>query len=64
MTCYNDLAFVEWLVGNLTAELSIDPARLHATGFSNGAQFTYYLASYSTIEFASLGNTRYLLKDV
>ena len=55
MTCYDDLAFVEWLVEQLQQELNIDPYRLHATGFSNGAQFTYYLASFSNIQFASVG---------
>ena len=55
MTCYNDMAFVEWLVDKVQEELSIDQDRIHATGFSNGAQFTYYLASFSSIKFASVG---------
>ena len=55
MTCYNDMAFVEWLVDQVQEELTIDQDRIHATGFSNGAQFTYYLASFSSIKFASVG---------
>ena len=61
MTCYNDLAFVEHLVMEIILkELNIDQnrcfnqfitrkqfSRIHASGFSNGAQFTYYLATYS-----------------
>ena len=31
------------------------PLRIHASGFSNGGQFTYYLASYSTLPLASVG---------
>jgi len=55
-TCYNDLAFVEHLVRNiLLEELNIDQSRIHASGFSNGGQFTYYLASFSTLPLASVG---------
>jgi len=55
-TCYNDLAFVEHLVMNiLLEELNIDQNRIHASGFSNGGQFTYYLASYSALPLASVG---------
>jgi len=54
MTCYNDLAFVEWLLEDIKKQINIDTYRIHATGFSNGGQFTYYLASYSSIQFASV----------
>jgi poly(3-hydroxybutyrate) depolymerase len=55
MTCYNDVAFVEALVEILLDELKVDPARVHITGLSNGAQFSYFLASFSTFKFASFG---------
>ena len=55
MTCYNDYLFVEFLVQTLIEELKIDPNRVHVTGLSNGAQFSYYLASYSSFKFASFG---------
>ena len=38
MTCYDDRQFVEFLVADLSRELRVDPARIHATGLSNGAQ--------------------------
>ena len=55
MTCYNDLAFVEYLLDILLSELKADPRRVHVTGLSNGAQFSYFLASFSTFKFASFG---------
>ena len=55
MTCYNDVAFVEFMVARLQEELTINPARIHVTGLSNGGQFVYFLASYSTFNFASIG---------
>jgi len=55
MTCYDDVLFVEALVEIVLAELKIDPSRVHITGLSNGAQFSYFLASFSNFKFASFG---------
>jgi len=55
MTCYLDYRFVEFLVNTLVLELKVDPSKIHVTGLSNGAQFSYYLASYSSFKFASFG---------
>lgn len=55
MTCYNDYLFVEFLVDVLVLDLKVDVNRIHITGLSNGAQFSYYLASYSNYKFASFG---------
>jgi len=55
MTCYDDVAFVEALVEVLLDELKVDPTRIHITGLSNGAQFSYFLASFSSLKFASFG---------
>ena len=55
MTCYDDLVFVEYLLDILLADLKTDPRRVHVTGLSNGAQFSYFLASFSSFKFASFG---------
>ncbi len=40
----DDVGFVRALIGELSSTLNIDPQRIYATGFSNGAIFTYRLA--------------------
>ena len=44
-TCNDDIAFVSQLLDELETEFCIDPARVYATGFSNGATFTYALGA-------------------
>ena len=41
----DDIAFVSALVDTLTTELRLDPRRVFATGLSNGASFSHYLAA-------------------
>jgi polyhydroxybutyrate depolymerase len=41
----NDLGFVTALMDTLTVELRLDPRRIFATGLSNGAAFSHYLAA-------------------
>lgn len=41
----DDIAFVAALVDTLTIELRLDPRRVFATGLSNGASFSHYLAA-------------------
>jgi polyhydroxybutyrate depolymerase len=40
----DDVAFVRSLIADISSLANIDPRRIYATGFSNGAIFTYYLA--------------------
>ncbi len=40
----DDVSFVRALIAQLRADYSIDPARVYAMGFSNGAHFVYRLA--------------------
>jgi poly(3-hydroxybutyrate) depolymerase len=44
-TCTDDFAFVDGLLDWLEANLCVDPARIYATGHSNGGQFAWALAS-------------------
>lgn len=41
----DDVAFVSALIDRLTQEIPADPARVYATGLSNGAMLTYRLAA-------------------
>jgi polyhydroxybutyrate depolymerase len=44
-TCADDFGFVDGLLDWLQANLCLDPARIFATGHSNGGQFAWALAS-------------------
>jgi polyhydroxybutyrate depolymerase len=41
----DDVAFIATLIDTLTAQLRLDPRRIFATGLSNGAAFSHYLAA-------------------
>ncbi len=43
----DDVAFVESVLREVADHYPIDPARVYATGFSNGAIFCHYLAAHS-----------------
>jgi polyhydroxybutyrate depolymerase len=51
----DDLAFLDDLLGHLCARFSIDPARIYATGFSNGAGMTALLGCQRAELFAAIG---------
>jgi polyhydroxybutyrate depolymerase len=51
----DDVGFVRALIGELSTSLPIDPKQIHATGFSNGAIFTYRLACELSDLIASFG---------
>ena len=51
----DDAGFVRALINELSATLPIDPKQIHATGFSNGAIFTYRLACELADVIASFG---------
>lgn len=41
----DDIGFVEAIIDHMSAEYKIDQERIFATGMSNGAMFSYYLAA-------------------
>ena len=46
-TDFDDIGFIETLIVNLQDQLSIDPERIYAAGFSTGGMFSYALACFS-----------------
>jgi polyhydroxybutyrate depolymerase len=51
----DDVGFVDAMVGELGSQLPIDPTRVYASGFSNGANFTARLAAERSTLFAAVG---------
>jgi len=51
----DDISFTDSLLDHIDADYSIDLARIHATGWSNGCQFSFYLAHRLPDRFASVG---------
>jgi len=51
----DDVGFVRALIADLTALASIDPRRVYATGFSNGAIMVYRLACELSDRIAAIG---------
>ena len=45
-TDFDDIGFIETLILKLKDQLSIDPARVYASGFSTGGMFSYALACF------------------
>ena len=43
----DDIGFIELLIENLSEDLSVDPNRIYATGFSNGGMFSYALGCFT-----------------
>ncbi|MFB9186015.1 alpha/beta hydrolase family esterase [Dactylosporangium sucinum] len=50
----DDVAFIRDMVANVSDQLPIDPARIYATGISNGGMLAYRLAC-DTTTFAAIG---------
>ncbi|MFL2595498.1 MAG: alpha/beta hydrolase family esterase [Flavobacteriaceae bacterium] len=46
-TDFDDIGFIETLIVDLQEQLSIDPERVYAAGFSTGGMFGYALACFS-----------------
>ena len=46
-TDFDDIGFIETLIVDLQEQLSIDPERVYAAGFSTGGMFSYALACFS-----------------
>ena len=50
----DDVGFITAVVGDIAGNVGIDPARVYATGFSNGGMMAYTLACHTTT-FAEIG---------
>ena len=50
----DDVGFITAVVGDIAGNVGIDPARVYATGFSNGGMMAYTLACNTTM-FAAIG---------
>ncbi|HDS07390.1 MAG TPA: T9SS type A sorting domain-containing protein [Bacteroides sp.] len=51
----DDISFSDSLLDHIDADFSIDLSRVHATGWSNGCTFSFYLAHRLPHRFASAG---------
>lgn len=51
----DDVAFIAALLDRLTTDYRIDPKRIYAAGISNGAMFSYALATKLNERFAAIG---------
>ena len=52
----DDFGFVEALIDEVSSDYNIDPARVYACGYSNGAFFAYALACYHSDKIAAIGS--------
>ncbi len=52
----DDFGFVEALIDEISSDYTIDPARVYAFGYSNGAFFAYALACYHSDRIAAIGS--------
>jgi len=52
-TPYDDIGFVLHLIDTITRSLSVDTSRIYISGFSNGADFTQFLAGQIPCTFAA-----------
>jgi len=52
----DDVGFASLLIDSLTAEFHLDPRRVYATGFSNGAGFTQYLGARLATRLAAIAS--------
>jgi polyhydroxybutyrate depolymerase len=50
----DDIAFVKALIGDFAGRYHIDPKRIYATGFSNGATFSQYLGCFMADQIAAI----------
>ena len=52
----DDFGFVEALIDEISSDYNIDPARVYACGYSNGAFFAYALACFHGDKIAAIGS--------
>jgi polyhydroxybutyrate depolymerase len=51
-----DIDFIEALIDEISAQHSVDPARVYAIGYSLGSMFTYELACHMSDRFAAIAS--------
>jgi polyhydroxybutyrate depolymerase len=51
-----DIDFIEALIDDISAQHSVDPARVYAIGYSLGSMFTYELACHMSSRFAAVAS--------
>ena len=52
----DDLGFVKKMISAISASHKVDPERIYACGYSNGAFFSYYLGCYLSDRLAAIGS--------
>ena len=52
----DDFGFVGALIDEISSDYNVDPARVYACGYSNGAFFAYALACYHSDKIAAIGS--------
>lgn len=64
---HDDIAFTRSLIDHVNADFSVDPSRIHATGWSNGSEMAFYTACALSDRIASVagvaGGLPYFLLD-
>lgn len=59
----NDVGFINALLEKLLLQLSVNPKRVYAAGFSNGGQLAYKLANTYPDKFAAVASVAGVLQD-
>lgn len=59
----DDFGFIRALIRKITSQYNIDSNRVYATGFSNGAMFSYALACYHSDLFAAIASVSGTMLD-
>ena len=59
----DDIGFIETLINTLEDNYNIDTSKIYATGFSNGADFSYSLACYLNDRFAAIAGVAGLMAE-
>lgn len=60
----DDLGFIEALIDHLSSDYNIDPERVYACGYSNGAMFSFGLACDKSDLIAAVGSVSGTMLDV
>lgn len=55
MNLVDDIGFTQTVISDVSTNMAIDPTRVYACGYSNGAQFCYRLARSLPQKFAAFG---------
>jgi len=61
---HDDVAFTDSLIDHIDADFNIDLARVHATGWSNGGEFSFYLACKLPDRIASVASVSNAMNDI